>query len=67
MKILNIFFCCLFLVACSDEASDTKKNNSSTGEHVWNTQTDALEKAKTVEGMVLDSVEKTREQIDSEQ
>jgi len=52
---------CLFAIACSDGNSN---NTDSKKEHVWKEQTDTINKAKEVEGMMLDSAEATRKAIE---
>lgn len=47
----------IFLPACSED-----KQNSS--EHVWKEQTDAINKAKQVESMIMDSAEKQKKAIE---
>ncbi len=58
----NVFYimvACLVLIGCSDESS-----NSSQKDHVWKEQTDTIDKAKEVEGMMMESAAATREAID---
>jgi len=50
---------CLIFFGCSDESS-----NSSQKDHVWKEQTDTIDKAKEVEGMMMESAAATREAID---
>lgn len=60
-KILLLLLTCLLFAACSDDdnsdTADSKKG------HVWKEQTDTIDKAKEVEGMILDSAEETRKAI----
>jgi outer membrane biogenesis lipoprotein LolB len=58
-KVFYIMVSCLILFACSDESS-----NSSQKDHVWKEQTDTIDKAKEVEGMMLESAAATRKAID---
>jgi hypothetical protein len=60
-KVLYIMVSCLILFSCSDESS-----NSSQKEHVWKEQTETIDKAKEVEGMMLESAAATRKLIDEE-
>lgn len=60
-KVLYIIVSCLILFGCSDESS-----NSSQKDHVWKEQTDTIDKAKEVEGMLLESATATRQAIDKE-
>ncbi len=53
---------CFLIYGCSDD-----KSNSDTEikkDHVWKEQTDTINKAKQVEGMMLDSVDATRQAIE---
>lgn len=47
----------LLLISCS-ENSNSEKND-----HVWKEQTQAIEKAKAVEGLLMESAEDQRRQI----
>jgi hypothetical protein len=47
----------LILNGCSED------NNSQKNDHVWKEQTEAIEKARAVEGMLQDSAEAQRRQI----
>lgn len=58
-KVFYIMVSCLILFGCSDESS-----NSSPKDHVWKEQTDTIDKAKEVEGMMLESAAATRKAID---
>ena len=60
-KVLYIIVSCLILFGCSDESS-----NSSQKDHVWKEQTESIDKAKEVEGMMLESAAATRKLIDEE-
>ena len=55
--VLSLFFMGM-LVACSGEDSNAS------GEHVWKEQTDTIDKAKEVEGIIMDSAEQTRSAIE---
>ncbi len=64
IQMLLSLFVSLLLFACSDD-----KNNSGTEikkDHVWKEQTDTINKAKEVEGMLLDSADATRQAIDNQ-
>ena len=54
---------CLFFVACSDENSSSADAEK---DHVWKEQTDTINKAKEVEGMLMDSAENTRKAIEDQ-
>lgn len=52
-------------VACSGEdASGTKENAND--DRIWKTQTDALERARQVENILLESAEERRGQIEEQ-
>lgn len=64
IQILLSLIVSLLLCGCSDD-----KNNGGTEtrkDHVWKEQTDTINKAKEVEGMLLDSVDATRQAIDNQ-
>ena len=63
MKQLMFIFVLIVLSACSAESESQSEKAS--GEHVWKAQTDSLDKAAEVEGMILDSAEQTRQAIES--
>lgn len=60
-KVFYIMVSCLILFGCSDENS-----NSSQKDHVWKEQTDTIDKAKEVEGMMMESAAATRKAIDKQ-
>jgi len=58
-NLLTVFLLiCLNICGCSDN-SDTQAKK----DHVWKEQTEAIEKARAVEGMLQDSAEAQRRQI----
>lgn len=63
MKQLMFSFILLVLMACSSESDSESKGGNN--EHVWKTQTDSLDKAAEVEGIILNSAEQTRNAIES--
>lgn len=66
-SMLNIFFLllfCLLITGCSDEGNNNPAKTKK--DHVWKEQTDAINKAKEVEGMIMDSAEDTRQQIEKQ-
>ena len=63
-KILLLFVSCLLFVACSDESNNV--NAESKKDHVWKEQTDTINAAKEVEGMILDSAKETRKTIEQQ-
>ncbi|MFT5396170.1 MAG: outer membrane biogenesis lipoprotein LolB [Gammaproteobacteria bacterium] len=63
IKVFLMLVSCSIFVACSDESNssaDAKKD------HVWKEQTDTIDKAKEVEGMMMESAAATRKLIDEE-
>jgi len=64
IKISLLIILYSLLTACSDESNnnnaDSKKN------HVWKEQTDTIDKAKEVEGIIMDSAEETRKAIEQQ-
>jgi len=59
--LLFILFTFLLLVyGCSDEDTDAGK------EHVWKEQTDTLNKARAVEGLLQDSADAERKKIEDQ-
>ncbi|MCG8380196.1 MAG: hypothetical protein MI865_12090 [Proteobacteria bacterium] len=63
MRITNtllLILMSIFMFACSEETDKV----SGSGDHVWKEQTDTIEKAKEVEGIILDSAKQTREAVE---
>ena len=61
MKIFFILLTLLLLMAgCSDDDAEARK------EHVWKEQTDAINKAKAVEGVLQDSADAERKKIEDQ-
>ncbi len=60
----------LFTAACSDDDKAASENKSSepelSGEHVWKDQTDTIDKAKEVEGLIQDAADKQRQSIEDQ-
>lgn len=48
------------MAGCSDDDAEAKK------EHVWKEQTDAINKAKAVEGVLQDSADAERKKIEDQ-
>lgn len=65
--IKNFFLCAVFwsVSACSDDGKVTPGNKVS-DDHVWKEQTQAIGKAKKVEGLLLDAVREQRKMIDKQ-
>jgi outer membrane biogenesis lipoprotein LolB len=61
IKIVLLTASCLLFVACSSE-----DNNQAVSEkgHVWKEQTDTINKAKEVEGIIMDSADQTRNALE---
>jgi outer membrane biogenesis lipoprotein LolB len=65
--IINVFlllYSCLLFMACSDEGGSG--NAETKNDHVWKEQTNTINKAKEVEGMMLESAEATRKVIEKQ-
>ena len=63
IKVFLMLVLCSIFVACSDESNNDVEAKK---DHVWKIQTDAIDKAKEVEGMLMDSAENTRKTIESQ-
>jgi len=61
MKIFLLLISCLIFIACSDGGDDAKKD------HVWKEQTDTINRAKEVEGILMDSAENMRKTIEAQE
>ncbi len=55
----------LFFIACSDDDKGISENKGN-GDHVWKEQTQALDKAKEVEGLLKDATDQQRKIIDEQ-
>ena len=61
MKIIFILIALLMLVSgCADEDAEAKKA------HVWKEQTDTMDQARAVEGVLQDSADAERKQIEDQ-
>lgn len=64
IRLVFLLFSFLLFIACSEEtdsnAADVEKD------HVWKEQTDTIDKAKEVEGMLIDSAEATKNAIENQ-
>lgn len=58
IKVLFLILPVLFITACSDETDRVD------GDHVWKEQTDMIDKAKEVEGLINDAAIEQRKQIE---
>ncbi len=61
-QIILILISCFLVYGCSDDNSNESKEVKV--DHVWKEQTDTIDKAKAVEGMLLDSADATRKEIE---
>lgn len=64
-KIIILSAVLLLVSACSDDDKATSENKES-GDHVWKEQTQVLDKAKEVEGLLKDVSDKQRKIIDEQ-
>jgi hypothetical protein len=55
----------LFIQACSDDENATTEQKLS-GDHVWKEQTQAIDRAKEVEGLIQDAADQQRKLIDEQ-
>jgi len=55
----------LFISACSNDDNATSESKGS-GDHVWKEQTQALDKAKEVDGLLIDATDQQRMIIDEQ-
>ena len=51
----------IWLVACSDDSAD---QTSASGDHVWKEQTDTMDRAREVEGILDDAAQAQRKTIE---
>ena len=51
-------------MACSDENKNT--NASAKKDHVWKEQTETIDKAREVEGILMNSAEETRKAVEQQ-
>jgi outer membrane murein-binding lipoprotein Lpp len=67
MKISRILLVLTVIIVsgCSD-SEDKGANQQSTDDHVLKTQTDALEKAKQTEQLIMDASEQQKQKIDEQ-
>ena len=64
-KIIILSAALLLAFACSDDGKDTSEKKLS-GDHVWKEQTQAIDKAKEVEGLLQDAATGQRKIIDEQ-
>lgn len=55
----------LFLTACSDETDKSTSKKENTGDHVWKTQTDALQSAKDMSKKMQEDLKLQEEKMNN--
>ena len=55
-----------FLTACTDETNQATSDKEASGEHVWQTQTDALQTAKDMANQLQQNLDLQKEKLDQE-
>lgn len=58
-----LVFCSVFFIACSSEDNDQAVAEEG---HVWEEQTETINKAKEVEGMLMDSATNMQNKIENQ-
>ena len=53
----------LLLTACTDNAEEPASKKESSGDHVWKTQTDALQSAKDMSKKMQESLDQQQETL----
>ena len=64
IRAILMMFSCFFFIACSNEGDS---NSEAKTDHVWKEQTETINKAKEVEGMLMDSAESMRSSIENQE
>ena len=63
--LLGLFSAITFsLTSCSDDSEKSSSKAETTGDHVWKTQTDALQSAKDVAGKLQESLNQQKDKLD---
>lgn len=63
--LLGLFSAITFsLTSCSDDSEKSSSKTEMTGDHVWKTQTDALQSAKDVAGKLQESLNQQKDKLD---
>ncbi|MBL1141997.1 MAG: hypothetical protein HND53_08210 [Proteobacteria bacterium] len=62
-KVFLLLISSLIFTACSDDSNSFAEAKK---DHVWKGQTDTIDKAKEVEGMLTESVENTRKALEEQ-
>ena len=65
-RLFLLLYLCLILTACSGEG-DGNNNAEAKKDHVWKEQTDTIDKAREVEGMIFDSAENARKTLEKQE
>jgi outer membrane biogenesis lipoprotein LolB len=63
IKIFLLCVLCLMFTACSDESNN---NAGAKKDHVWKETTDTIDRAKEVEGMMMDAAKNTQRALDQQ-
>ena len=53
----------LNMIACSDHNDEQERKKESSGDHVWKTQTDALQSAKDMSKKMQESMDQQQEML----
>ncbi len=64
IKLLLLLISSSLFIACSDESNNS--NAGSKSDHVWKEQTDTINKAREIEGIIMDSAEETRKALEQQ-
>lgn len=64
MKILTILSLALCLLACSGD--EDPANSGKVDEHVWKSQTDMIDKARNIEGLLQDTASARQHEINQQ-
>lgn len=64
IKVMLLLFSCSLFIACSSEDDSNAEMNH---DHVWKEQTDTIDKAKEVEGMLMDSATNMQNAIENQE
>ena len=64
IKVTLLIFSCSCLIACSNEGDNGVEAKK---DHVWKEQTDTIDKAREVEGMLMDSATNMQNAIENQE
>ncbi len=62
IKVFLLLISCSLFIACSDDKDSSNSENKK--DHVWKETTETIDRAKAVEGMILDSAANTQRTIE---